>query len=103
MMKQSNNILLLMGRLHSPITAVGKGKNKMAKFELEVLDDIDDPNSNKSIFTVTTVFPHKDIMNVIKIGNMMGIKGMLAVKDNFIYIIANKISFLSSKKEKENE
>ena len=101
------NQLVLVGRLTKDVEVKEIGDKKVSTVVIAVPRPFKNADGEyETDFIPCTVWNGiaDNVAEYCKKGDLLGIKGRIESKDNNIYIVAEKVTFLSSNKgEKENE
>lgn len=98
------NQVVLVGRLTNNLVIEGNEENKRGEIVLAVQRCFKDTNGEYRTDFIPCVLYNMVAQNTAeycKKGDIVGVKGRLQVEDNKVMVIAEKITFLSSKKEEE--
>lgn len=99
-----HNMIYLIGRLTDGVEKTKEGEKTVAKITLAVQRSFKNEQGIYETDFIPVVLWNGIAENTAEYcrkGDLIGIKGRLESKDNQLYVIADKVSFLASKRSNE--
>lgn len=100
------NQVVLVGRIASDLKINEAEKKKVATISVAITRNF---KNSEGIYE-TDIIPVRlwqpiveNSVEYCKVGDLIGVKGSLQTNDNSVVVVANKVTFLSSSKSKEEE